>query len=43
MVQRLAGTGRVASLYVNAFNSVARAGYSRVGFAQIGSLATVLF
>ena len=27
VVQHLVGTGRVASLYVNAFNSVARASY----------------
>jgi predicted GNAT family acetyltransferase len=35
-------TGRIASLYVNNFNSVARAAYDRVGFAEIGSFATVL-
>jgi predicted GNAT family acetyltransferase len=43
VVQQLVATGRVASLYVNSFNGVARASYARVGFAQIGSLATVLF
>ncbi len=43
VVQHLVATGRVASLYVNAFNAVARSSYARVGFAQIGSLATVLF
>jgi predicted GNAT family acetyltransferase len=33
----------VSSLYVNGFNHVARAAYSRIGFTQIGSFATVLF
>ncbi|HEU0190056.1 MAG TPA: GNAT family N-acetyltransferase [Mycobacterium sp.] len=36
------GTGRIASLYVNDFNVVARAIYERVGFAQVGTFATVL-
>lgn len=36
------GTGRIASLYVNGFNSVARAAYARVGFRQVGTFATVL-
>ncbi len=34
--------GRVASLYVNGFNTVARAAYERVGFTQVGTFATVL-
>jgi predicted GNAT family acetyltransferase len=34
--------GRVASLYVNSYNSVARASYAKVGFAQVGTFATVL-
>ncbi|BBZ75211.1 N-acetyltransferase GCN5 [Mycolicibacterium anyangense] len=34
--------GRVASLYVNNFNTVARAAYARVGFAEVGTFATVL-
>ncbi len=34
--------GRIASLYVNGFNTVARAAYERVGFAQVGTFATVL-
>ncbi|MGB8387261.1 GNAT family N-acetyltransferase [Mycobacterium sp.] len=36
------GSGRIASLYVNSFNSVARAAYARVGFAEVGTFATVL-
>ncbi|MCU1653407.1 MAG: family N-acetyltransferase, partial [Pseudonocardia sp.] len=40
---RLIGMGRVASLYVNGYNSPARAAYARVGFSQIASFATVLF
>ncbi|MEB3032716.1 GNAT family N-acetyltransferase [[Mycobacterium] nativiensis] len=38
----IVGTGRVASLYVNDFNAVARATYERVGFTQTGTFATVL-
>ena len=38
----IVATGRIASLYVNNFNSVARAAYDRVGFAAIGNFATVL-
>jgi predicted GNAT family acetyltransferase len=38
----IVGTGRIASLYVNDFNSVARATYERVGFTQVGTFATVL-
>ncbi|UVJ41546.1 GNAT family N-acetyltransferase [Arthrobacter sp. CJ23] len=33
----------VTSLYVNDYNSRARATYSRVGFEQVGTFATVLF
>jgi uncharacterized protein len=43
VVDRLVDMGRVASLYVNAYNSPARAAYCRVGFSQIASFATVLF
>ncbi|HEY1916724.1 MAG TPA: GNAT family N-acetyltransferase [Streptosporangiaceae bacterium] len=43
VVDRLVDMGRVASLYVNAYNSPARAAYTRVGFSQIASFATVLF
>ncbi len=38
----IVGTGRIASLYVNNFNTVARAAYARVGFAEVGTFATVL-
>lgn len=34
--------GRTASLYVNSFNTVARATYARIGFTEVGSFATVL-
>jgi predicted GNAT family acetyltransferase len=35
-------SGRTASLYVNDFNTVARATYSRIGFTEVGTFATVL-
>lgn len=35
-------SGRIASLYVNSFNTVARATYARIGFTQVGNFATVL-
>jgi predicted GNAT family acetyltransferase len=35
-------SGRTASLYVNAYNTVARATYARIGFTQVGTFATVL-
>lgn len=38
----IVGTGRIASLYVNDFNAVARAAYERVGFTRAGTFATVL-
>ena len=41
--ERLAGMGRISSLYVNGFNDVARRAYKRVGFTQVASFATVLF
>jgi predicted GNAT family acetyltransferase len=43
VVERLIAMGRVASLYVNAYNDAARAAYLKVGFEQVGSFATVLF
>ncbi|CQD24898.1 acetyltransferase [Mycolicibacterium conceptionense] len=36
------GSGRIASLYVNSYNTVARATYARIGFEQVGTFATVL-
>ena len=36
------GGGRIASLYVNGYTTVARAAYARVGFSQVGTFATVL-
>jgi hypothetical protein len=38
----IVSTGRIASLYVNDFNTVARATYDRIGFAEVGTFATVL-
>ncbi len=35
--------GRIPSLYVNAYNAPARRTYSRIGFEQVGTFASVLF
>ena len=35
-------SGRIASLYVNDFNRMARSAYARVGFVEVGMFATVL-
>jgi len=44
VVERLVrGMNRSASLYVNGYNTPARAAYRRVGFRQVGQYATVLF
>ena len=43
VADRLAGLGRIASLYVNSFNHTARAVYRKIGFTQVGSFATILF
>jgi predicted GNAT family acetyltransferase len=43
VADRLSAMGRVSSLYVNGFNTVARKAYVRIGFHQIASFATVLF
>lgn len=42
VVEAVQNSGRIASLYVNSFNTVARAAYERVGFRQVGTFATVL-
>lgn len=42
LVAAVVAEGRTASLYVNGYNTVARAAYERVGFAQVGTFATVL-
>lgn len=38
----IVSSGRIASLYVNGFNTVARATYARIGFSEVGTFATVL-
>ncbi|WP_330182297.1 GNAT family N-acetyltransferase [Nocardia sp. NBC_01503] len=35
-------SGRIASLYVNCYNEIARRAYAKVGFRQIATFATVL-
>jgi predicted GNAT family acetyltransferase len=35
-------SGRTASLYVNGYNTIARATYTRIGFTEVGTFATVL-
>ncbi len=43
VAERLGAMGRVSSLYVNAFNHPARQAYTKIGFLQVASFATVLF
>lgn len=43
VVDALATTAPVVSLYVNDYNAPARAAYRRVGFTQVGSFMSVLF
>lgn len=43
VADRLAALGRLSSLYVNGYNHVARSVYTRIGFTQVGSFATILF
>lgn len=43
VVRTIQSWGRLPSLYVNSFNTAARATYDRVGFHQIGTFASVLF
>lgn len=42
LAEAVVRSGRIASLYVNDYNNVARATYARVGFEQVGTFATVL-
>lgn len=42
LAEAVVRSGRIASLYVNDYNNVARATYARVGFQQVGTFATVL-
>lgn len=43
VVRAVQSWGRLPSLYVNSFNTAARATYARVGFHQIGTFSSVLF
>jgi uncharacterized protein len=43
VVQAQASVAPVVSLYVNDFNTAARAAYTRVGFVSVGSFMSVLF
>jgi len=42
VAEAVLATGRVASLYVNDYNAAARRAYSRIGFRQVATFATVL-
>lgn len=42
VVSAIAAEGRTSSLYVNGFNTAARAAYAKVGFTEVGTFATVL-
>lgn len=42
VVMSILDGGRIASLYVNGYNTVARAAYARVGFREVGTFATIL-
>lgn len=42
VVRAVQRSGRVPSLYVNAYNTAARTAYRRIGFSQVGTFATVL-
>ncbi|MTD13702.1 GNAT family N-acetyltransferase [Nakamurella sp. YIM 132087] len=43
LVRHIRTLGRVPTLYVNDFNTAARATYRRIGFEQVGTFASVLF
>jgi len=40
--EAVTATGRLPSLYVNSFNTRARATYERIGFRQVATFTTVL-
>lgn len=42
VAEAVVNSGRIVSLYVNSYNTVARAAYARVGFREVGTFATVL-
>jgi predicted GNAT family acetyltransferase len=42
VAQAVKSHGRIPSLYVNSFNLTARAAYERVGFTEVGTIATIL-
>lgn len=42
VAESIMATGRIASLYVNSFNTIARSTYSKVGFRQVATFSTVL-
>lgn len=42
LAQTIARTGRVASLYVNDFNTPARRAYERIGFRRVATFATIM-
>lgn len=43
VVRSVQSWGRLPSLYVNSYNTAARATYARVGFRQVGTFSSVLF
>jgi predicted GNAT family acetyltransferase len=43
VTEALRSVAPVVSLYVNDFNTPARAAYRRVGFAEVGTFMSVLF
>lgn len=43
VVRAVHAWGRLPCLYVNSYNTAARAAYARVGFVQVGTFSTVLF
>ncbi|EOM76011.1 GNAT family N-acetyltransferase [Rhodococcus rhodnii] len=42
VARAIVDSGRAASLYVNSFNTPARAAYARIGFEQVATFATIL-